>query len=57
MENNKDKIIKLDSTYFECDYFIKNIKIPKFIEWDDLEHEAKRDIFKPVEWKYKYDWG
>lgn len=46
MENEKEEIIKLDSTYFEYTYFLRNIKNPKFVEWNDLEHKEKQAKFK-----------
>jgi len=46
MKPDKEETIKLDSTYFECEYFLKNIKNPKFVEWNDLEHEEKQARFQ-----------
>lgn len=45
MENEREEIIKIDSTYFECAYFLRNIKNPKFVEWNDLEHKEKQARF------------
>ena len=45
MENEKKEIIKIDSTYFKCTYFLRNIKNPKFVEWNYLEHKEKQVKF------------